>query len=72
MPKSVKTGASASSPMVLIGEPGPELETEEEVPQLDHPALRDTDNTPTSSYEEALLREYFGEPVDGVYGGCEE
>ena len=61
--KEVKSGASASSPMVQV---------EEEPPQLTHPALKDTGNGPTSSYEEALLREYFGDDVDGVYGGCEE
>jgi hypothetical protein len=72
--KAAQAGATASNPMVVVGEPGPELVTEEEEAplQLDHPALRDTDNSRTTSYEEALLREYYGEPVDGVYGGCEE
>lgn len=68
MSKSAKSAASASSPMVVTTTEEPL----DEVPQLDHPALRDTDNTPTSSYEEALLQEYFGDPIDGVYGGCEE
>lgn len=35
---------------------------------LDHPKLRETGNGASVSYEEALLREYFGEPdEDGVY-----
>lgn len=42
---------------------------EEEAPEQ---RLRETGNGPTVSYEEALLREYFGEPDEGVYGGCEE
>jgi hypothetical protein len=65
MSKQANSTASAQSPTVVTADDVP--------PQLDHPALRDTDSTPTSSYEEALLREYFGEPDDnGVYGGCEE
>lgn len=32
-------------------------------------ALRETGNGPTVSYEETLLRKYFGDPDgDGVYG----
>jgi hypothetical protein len=60
--KDVKSEASANSPMV---------KTEEAPPQLDHPDLKETGNGPTSSYEEALLKAYFGDPVDGVYGGAE-
>lgn len=44
-------------------------EEEEEVPVLDHPRLKDTGNGPSVSYEEALLRQFYGEPdADGVYG----
>ncbi|MFF5973754.1 hypothetical protein ACFY7C_19715 [Streptomyces sp. NPDC012769] len=40
----------------------------EEIEVVDH-RLRETGNGPTVSYEEALLRKYFGEPdADGVYG----
>jgi hypothetical protein len=39
----------------------------------DGPDLRDTDNSPRTSYEEALLREYFGEPNEnGVYGAVDD
>jgi hypothetical protein len=41
----------------------------DEIPMLDHPPLRDTGNGPDVSYEEDLLREWFGEPDEnGVYG----
>lgn len=40
---------------------------------IDHPKLRETGNEPTVSYEEALLREQFGEADDdGVYGGVSD
>lgn len=71
MSKDAKSAASASSPMVVTN--SAEAQEEEAPPQLDHPVLRDTDNSPTSSYEEALLRQYYGDPDEnGVYGGCEE
>lgn len=48
-----------------VDEEGPELV---EPPVVDH-RLRETGNGPEVNYEEALLREYFGEPdADGVYG----
>lgn len=35
----------------------------------DDTELKDTGNGPTVSYEEALLRQFYGEPdEDGVYG----
>lgn len=41
---------------------------EELLPPVGH-RLRETGNGPNVSYEEALLRQYFGEPdSDGVYG----
>jgi hypothetical protein len=44
-----------------------------EVVRLDHPKLRDTGNGPNVSYEEVLLREYFGEPDEnGVYGAVSD
>lgn len=45
-----------------------EIEPEEELLPPDGHKLRETGNGPTVSYEEALLREYFGEPDgEGVY-----
>lgn len=41
-----------------------EKEVMEPLPEV---RLRETGNGPTTSYEEALLREYFGEPDEGVY-----
>lgn len=62
MAEEVKAGAGALNAMVAVTE-------EEAPPQLDHPALRETGNGPNVSYEEALLREVYGEPdADGVYG----
>lgn len=44
-------------------------EADEELLPPEGHKLRETGNGPTVSYEEALLREYFGEPDgDGVYG----
>jgi len=41
---------------------------EEEIQVVDH-RLRETVNGPEVSYEEELLRQYFGDPdADGVYG----
>jgi hypothetical protein len=69
VPESVEAGGSAENPMVVteIRLPVGPVQTSE-VPQLDHPRLRDTGNGVQLSYEEDLLREYFGEPdEDGVY-----
>lgn len=45
-----------------------ELATVEEEPEVVDHRLRETGNGPTISYEESLLREYFGDPDDeGVY-----
>lgn len=46
-------------------------EKDEEVVEIPPQTLRETGNGPSISYEEALLRQYFGEPdEDGVYGKC--
>lgn len=42
------------------------FEPADEPPVVDH-RLRETGNGPTISYEETLLREYFGEADEGVY-----
>lgn len=40
-----------------------------EIPVLEHPRLRETGNGANVSYEEGVLRQYFGEPDEnGVYG----
>ena len=45
-------------------------EVEEPQPEV---RLRETGNGPSISYEESLLREYFGEPDDnGVYDGAQQ
>ncbi len=44
-----------------------------EVARLEHPAPRETGNGPNVSYEEDLLRQYFGEPDEnGVYGAVSD
>lgn len=63
MPKEANAGTSAENPMVATSS-----EVKKPPQVLDHPKLRETGNGASVSYEEALLREYFGEPdEDGVY-----
>lgn len=63
----VIAGAGASDAMVSTSEP--EVEEELDAPRQGH-WLTDTGNGPLVSYEEALLKQYFGEPDEkGVYGG---
>lgn len=65
-PDAVKRG-----PLLKLSWPSTEddgsVADDEEPEVVDH-RLRETGNGPTVSYEEALLREYFGEPdEEGVY-----
>jgi hypothetical protein len=70
MPDAINSGAAAENPMVVVAKPEAEEYDYPDGPaQLPHPDLRDTGNEANISYEEAALRELYGEPdADGVYG----